>query len=83
MNVAHSGRLVALIDEYKSKHGEPSDASIARAIGASRQTVSSWRKRGIRDLPEAATLRSLAAFIGRDYDTVILRAALLDSGYLQ
>lgn len=76
-------RLVALIDEYKDTHGAPSDSSIARAIGAKPQTVSSWRTRGIRQPPERETLRALAALIGKDYLTVVLDAALRDAGWIQ
>lgn len=75
-------RLVALIDEYKDTHGAPSDSSIARAVGIAPQTISSWRKRGIRQLPEAETLRNLAAFMRRDYSTEILPAAMIDIGYM-
>lgn len=75
-------KLIALIDEYKDTHGAPSDSSIARAIDAAPQTVSSWRKRGIRVPPARETLVALAALIGRDYETVVLRAALLDAGWI-
>lgn len=73
-------RLVALIDEYKDTHGAPSDSSIARAIGVAPQTISSWRKRGIREVPNTDRLRDLARFIGQDYAQVVLRAALIDAG---
>ncbi len=76
-------KLIALIDEYKDAHGAPSDSSIARAIGIAPQTISSWRQRGIRQLPEPETLRSLAAFIGRDYASVVIPAAMADIGYLE
>jgi transcriptional regulator with XRE-family HTH domain len=75
-------RLVALIDEYKDTHGAPSDSSIARAIGTKPQTVSSWRTRGIKEPPSPQTLRNLADFLGVDYETVVLRAALLDAGWV-
>lgn len=75
-------RLVAIIDEYKDKTGQPSDASISRAIGVARQTVSSWRRRGLRDLPERDTLIELARLTGVDYETVVLRAALVDAGWV-
>lgn len=74
--------LVALIDEYKDAHGAPSDSSIARAIGAAPQTISSWRRRGIKDPPSPDLLKKLAEFIARDYETVVLRAALLDAGWV-
>lgn len=75
-------KLLALIDEHKEAHGQPSDASIARAIGIAPQTLNSWRKRGIRELPAKETLERLAAFIRRDYQTVVIPAALADIGYL-
>lgn len=75
-------RLIALIDEYKDTHGAPSDASIARAIGVKPQTVSSWRTRGIKEPPSVETMRKLAAFIGKDFEHVVLRASLLDAGWL-
>jgi len=76
-------KLIALIDEYKDTHGAPSDSSIARAIGVAPQTISSWRRRGIRQLPEPETLRSLAAFIGRDYAGEVIPAVMADIGYLE
>jgi len=75
-------RLLAIIDAYKDTHGQPSDASIARAVGVAPQTISSWRKRGIRELPARDTMVRLADFMRVDYDDV-LRAALVDTGYLE
>jgi transcriptional regulator with XRE-family HTH domain len=74
-------RLVDLIDEWKDQHGQPSDASIARAVGIAPQTLNSWRKRGIRELPAADTLRRLAAFLHVD-DEVTFYAAGVDAGYI-
>lgn len=74
-------QLLALIDEYKDAHGAPSDSSIARAVGVAPQTISSWRKRGIRQLPAGETLRTLASFM--HLDTAVVRdAALVDIGYM-
>lgn len=75
-------RLVAIIDAYKDRTGQPSDSSIARAIGAAPQTVSSWRKRGIKSPPDINLLRNLAALAGVDFQTVVLRAVLLDVGWI-
>lgn len=75
-------QLIALIDEYKDSHGSPSDSSIARAIGIAPQTISSWRRRGIRQLPERETLLALAAFIRRDYVSVVIPAVMHDIGYI-
>lgn len=74
-------RLVALVDDYKDRHGQPSDASIARAVGIAPQTLNSWRKRGIRELPAAETLRRLAALLGVD-EKVTFYAAGVDAGYI-
>lgn len=82
MEPSHMSRLVALIDEWKDAHGAPSDASIARAIGAAPQTISSWRKRGIKEPPNVESLRKLADFLRVDYERVVLRAALLDVGWI-
>lgn len=80
--MSHMSYLLDLIDDYKDRHGQPSDASIARAIDVSPQTISAWRKRGIRDLPAAETLRKLAAFISVD-ERVTFDAAAIDAGYLR
>ena len=74
-------KLLALIDEYKDTHGAPSDASIARAIGVAPQTISSWRKRGIRDTPAINTLKRMAEFFGVPYEEYLLQAALVDAGF--
>lgn len=77
-----SGHLLQIVDDYKDRHGAPSDASIARALGvASRQTLSQWRTHGMRDLPSRQLLAALARLTGRDYYEV-LTAALRDIGYL-
>lgn len=73
-------KLLAIIDAYKDAHGQPSDASIARAVGVAPQTISSWRKRGIRELPERDTLIRLAEFMRVQYREV-LTAVLIDTGY--
>jgi transcriptional regulator with XRE-family HTH domain len=75
-------KLLAIIDAYKDTHGQPSDASIARAVGIAPQTISSWRKRGIRELPARDTMKQLAAFMHVSYDDV-LDAALIDTGYME
>lgn len=74
--------LLALIDDYKDRHGNPSDSSIARAIGTAPQTISSWRRRGIKEPPAREVLRALADFLKVDYERVVLRAALVDAGWI-
>lgn len=75
-------QLLNLIDDYKDRHGAPSDSSIARAIGTAPQTISSWRKRGIKEPPSRELLRNLAGLLRVDYETVVLRAALVDAGWV-
>lgn len=74
--------LLKIIDEYRDRHGQPSDASIARAIGIAPQTLSSWRKRGIKEPPERDTLRALAGLVGLPYEGHVLIAALVDANYI-
>lgn len=76
-----SSQLLALIDDYRARHGNPSDASIARSLGIAPQTISAWRKRGLRDLPDAETLRKLADFLHVDR-RVTFEAAGIDAGYI-
>lgn len=75
-------QLLNLIDDYKDSHGGPSDSSIARAIGTAPQTISSWRKRGIKEPPSRELLRNLAGLLRVDYESVVLRAALVDAGWI-
>lgn len=74
--------LIALIEEYRDAHGAPSYASIARSIGSTSQTLSAWKQRGLKEPPSPDTLRRLAEFLHLDYETVVLRAALLDAGWI-
>ena len=75
-------RLLALIDDYKDRHGQPSDASVARAIKISPQALNAWRRRGIRELPKAETLQELARLLGVG-DEVTFHAAGVDAGYIR
>lgn len=74
-------RLVAMIDEYRDAHGQPSDASIARAIGIKPQTLSSWRKRGMKRFPHRDSMRKLAQLIGKS-EADVLYAVGVDTGYI-
>lgn len=76
-------RLLALIDHYKDTHGQPSDSSIGRTIGVAPQTISSWRNRGYKEPMDREVLRKLAALLAVDYETVVLRAVLLDVGWIE
>lgn len=72
--------LVRLIDDYRDAHGQPPDASIARAIGVAPQTISSWRVRGIKELPSDDALRRLAQLLRVDHEDYLLQVVLYDIG---
>ena len=72
--------LLRIIDEYKDAHGQPSDSSIARAIGVVPQAVSNWRKRGFKELPKVETLRRLADLTNLPFEEYVVQAALVDIG---
>ena len=74
--------LLAIIDDYRDRHGQPSDSSIARAAGITRQRISLWRKEGVRSMPDPETLRGLARALHVSEETVVLAAAR-DAGYLR
>lgn len=76
-------RLLALIDDYKDRHGQPSDSSIGRVIGVAPQTISSWRNRGYKEPMDMEVLRKLADLLAVDFETVVLRAVLLDVGWIK
>ena len=75
-------RLLDLIDAYKDAHGQPSDASIARSMGLAPQTLNTWRTRGYKVPPASSALREFARMAGLDYEHDVLRAAMLDTGWL-
>lgn len=73
-------QLLRILDEYRDAHGQPSNASVARAIGVAPQVISSWRSRGIKEPPDPKTLRRLAEFMGVPYRDYVLAAVLVDVG---
>jgi len=74
------GNLWDLIQAYLDDTGGTSAAALSRRIGSKPQTLSSWKTRGIRELPSVDTLRNLADAIEVPYD-IVLRAAEADAGY--
>ena len=76
------GQLIDLIDEWRDRHGQPSEASVSRAISNSDKTVNAWRHRGIKDMPDQATLQKLAVLLNLPPERVVMAAAI-DAGYLE
>lgn len=56
------------------------EAEFARRMGSAPQTLSNWKHRGLRDLPERRLLEAVAVLTNTDYLRV-LNAALVDIGY--
>lgn len=74
-------QLIDLIDEWRDRHGRPSEASVSRAISNSDKTVNAWRKRGIKAMPDQVTLQKLAVVLNLPLERVVMAAAI-DAGYL-
>ncbi|MCW2785193.1 MAG: putative transcriptional regulator [Marmoricola sp.] len=74
-------RLTDLIDTFRDANGGRSDASIARQAGMAPQTISSWRTRGLKELPKQDMLRGLASVLGLP-DEEVFYAAGVDTGYI-
>lgn len=74
------GHLWAIIQKHLDDYG-PSEAEFARRIGTQPQTVSSWKKRGIRSLPAKHLLVGVSDVTRKSYDEV-LTAVLYDIKYL-
>lgn len=76
-----SGRLWAIVEEHRDAQVpyRPSLRKVATEIGVTPTTLTNWRQ--LRDMPEEKNLRALARLTGVPYDEV-LRAALLDTGYM-
>lgn len=75
-----SGHLWDIIQKHLDDYGVR-EAEFARRIGTSPQTVSSWKKRGLRTLPDKRLLIGVADVTRRSYDEV-LDAVLRDTRYL-
>jgi transcriptional regulator with XRE-family HTH domain len=74
------GHLWQIIQKHLDDYGVR-EAEFARRIGTSPQTVSSWKKRGVRSLPAKRLLVGVSDVTRRPYDEV-LTAALYDAKYL-
>ncbi|EHB58956.1 helix-turn-helix domain protein [Mycolicibacterium rhodesiae JS60] len=73
-------QLIAIVQAHMDEYGV-SEAEVARRIGATPQTVNSWRNGEMKQLPRQRYLRALAEVTHTDYAGV-LTAALADTGYL-
>lgn len=69
------GLIQAHLDEYGV-----TDAEFARRMHVSPQTLNSWKKRGVRQLPSRDKLDAVAELTRNSYAHV-LDAALVDAGY--
>lgn len=72
--------LIRIVQAHMDEYGV-SEAEIARRIGASPQTVNTWRNGEMKQLPRQQYLQKLAELTKTDYPSV-LTAALLDTGYI-
>ena len=71
--------LWSLIQAHLDEYGV-TDAEFARRMGVSPQTLNSWKKRGVRQLPARDKLEAVAELTRNTYSHV-LDAALVDAGY--
>lgn len=75
------GELVAIIQGHLDRYGV-TEATFARRMGVNPQTINAWRTRGgLKRLPERRILEAVANETRTPYEAV-LRAALLDTRYL-
>lgn len=68
-----------LIQSHLDRYGVK-EAEFARRIGTMPQTVNSWKKRGLKTLPERRLLQAVSEVTKVPY-LVVLDAALVDSNY--
>lgn len=73
-------QLIQIVQAHMDEYGV-SEAEVARRIGATPQTVNSWRNGEMKQLPRQHYLSALAELTRTAYTTV-LAAALNDTGYL-
>lgn len=72
--------LIRIVQAHMDEYGV-SEAEVARRIGASPQTVNTWRNGEMKQLPRQQYLEALAELTNTPYRTV-LSAALVDTGYV-
>lgn len=76
--------LVRLITEWRHAHGDPSEASVSRAISPTKadNLVRAWRLRGLTKFPDPIVLEKLARHINVPVE-VVVTAAARDVGILR
>lgn len=74
------GELWSVIQAHLDRYGVY-EAVFARRMGTSPQTINTWKVKGVKRLPERWLLEAVARETSTPYD-VVLRAALIDTGYL-
>lgn len=74
------GNLWNIVQDHLDDVGV-TEARFAGRIGTGAQTVNSWKKRGLKQLPAKDLLAAVARETGSDY-MAVLTAALCDTGYL-
>lgn len=78
VDVSHLWEIIqAHLDEYGVR-----DAALARRMGTPAQTLNSWKKRGLKQLPERRLLEAVARETRTPYNEV-LNAVLVDTHYLE
>lgn len=75
-----NGELWGIIQAHLDRYGVY-EATFARRMGTSPQTINTWKTNGLKQLPARRLLEAVARETGTPYANV-LHAALLDTGYL-
>lgn len=75
-----TGELWSIIQAHLDRYGVY-EAVFARRMGTKPQTINTWKNLGVKRLPERWLLEAVAREARTPYEDV-LRAALLDTGYL-
>ena len=73
------GQLWTIIQAHLDRYGVR-EAAFARQIGTVSQTLSSWKHRGLKQLPNKDLLEAVARETSTPYEEV-LAAVLVDIGY--
>lgn len=74
------GRLFEIAQRHIDAYGV-TEATLAKRMGTSPQTLNSWKNRGVRRMPTPALLLALARETRTPYEDVLV-AALSDAGYV-